>query len=117
MTKIDWKRKLSSRKFWVALVAFVTALLVAFNVDAGSVEQVAAIIMSFGSLIAYTSYFLVQFFCTFKLKKFTYIKLLITFTTNSFFFFPRAYALYIIRKADKRAVGFHCLPSTVLFLE
>jgi len=53
MNKIDWKRKLSSRKFWVALVAFVSALLIAFNVDTGSVEQITSIIMSFASLIAY----------------------------------------------------------------
>lgn len=53
MSKEDLIRKLTSRKFWVALVAFITALLVAFNVDAGSVEQVTAIVMSFGSLIAY----------------------------------------------------------------
>lgn len=51
--KIDWKRKLTSRKFWVALIGFITALLVAFNVDAGSIEQVTSIIMSFASLIAY----------------------------------------------------------------
>ncbi len=51
--KIDWIRKLTSRKFWVALVGFVTALLVAFNVDAGSIEQITSIIMSFASLIAY----------------------------------------------------------------
>ena len=51
--KIDWKRKLTSRKFWIALIGFITALLVAFNVDAGSVEQITSIIMSFGSLIAY----------------------------------------------------------------
>ena len=50
---IDWKRKLTSRKFWVALIAFISALLVAFNVDAGSVEQITSIIMSFASLIAY----------------------------------------------------------------
>lgn len=50
---IDWKRKLSSRKFWLALIGFVSALLVAFNVDAGSVEQITSIIMSFASLIAY----------------------------------------------------------------
>ena len=50
---IDWLRKLTSRKFWVALVGFVTALLVAFNVDAGSIEQITSIIMSFASLIAY----------------------------------------------------------------
>ena len=51
--KIDWKRKLTSRKFWVALVGFITALLVAFNVDSGSVDQITSIIMSFASLIAY----------------------------------------------------------------
>lgn len=51
--KVDWVRKLTSRKFWVAVVAFVTALLVAFNVDAGSIEQITSIIMSFASLIAY----------------------------------------------------------------
>lgn len=51
--KIDWIRKLTSRKFWIALVGFVTALLIAFKVDAGSIEQVTSIIMSFASLIAY----------------------------------------------------------------
>lgn len=51
--KIDWLRKLTSRKFWVALVGFITALLVAFNVDAGSIEQITSIVMSFASLIAY----------------------------------------------------------------
>lgn len=53
MNKIDWIRKLSSRKFWLALIGFVTALLIAFNVDAGSVEQITSIIMSGASLIAY----------------------------------------------------------------
>ena len=51
--KIDWIRKLTSRKFWTAVVGFITALLVAFKVDAGSIEQVASIVMSFASLIAY----------------------------------------------------------------
>lgn len=53
MSKTDLVKKITSRKFWVALVAFITALLVAFNVDAGSVEQIVSIVMSFGSLIAY----------------------------------------------------------------
>lgn len=53
MDRNEWIRKLSSRKFWVAVVAFVTALLVAFNVDAGSIERISSIIMSFGALIAY----------------------------------------------------------------
>ena len=56
MVKVDKKdliRKLTSRKFWVALVSFISAMLLAFNVDSGSIEQVASIVMSFGSLIAY----------------------------------------------------------------
>ena len=53
MNKEDIIRKLTSRKFWVALFGFITALLVAFNVDSGSVEKITSIIMSFGSLIAY----------------------------------------------------------------
>ena len=53
MDKKDLIRKLTSRKFWVALVGFIAALLLAFNVDAGSVEQITSIVMSFGSLIAY----------------------------------------------------------------
>ena len=51
--KIDWIKKLTSRKFWVALVGFITSLLIAFNVDAGSVEQITSIIMSGATLIAY----------------------------------------------------------------
>ena len=53
MKKEDIIRKLCSRKFWIALISFVTALLTAYKVDSGSAEQVASIIMSFGSLIAY----------------------------------------------------------------
>jgi len=53
MEKKDIIRKLTSRKFWLALTGFIVALLVAFKVDNGSIEQVSSIIMSFGSLIAY----------------------------------------------------------------
>ena len=51
--KIDWQRKLTSRKFWLAVIGFVTAILVAFNVDKLTVEQVAAIISAMGTLVAY----------------------------------------------------------------
>ena len=40
-------------KFWVALIGFISSLLVAFNVDSGSVEQITSIIMSGATLIAY----------------------------------------------------------------
>ena len=53
MQKIDWKRKLTSRKFWVAVVSFVTMLLIFFNVDKGTTEQVAALIMAGASVIGY----------------------------------------------------------------
>lgn len=51
--KIDWKRKLTSRKFWVAVIGFVTAVMVALNIDKMTVEQVAAIISAMGTLVAY----------------------------------------------------------------
>ena len=47
------KKKLSSRKLWVSIIGFATALLVACNVPEGSVSQVSAIISAFGSLVAY----------------------------------------------------------------
>lgn len=51
--RIDWKQKLSSRKFWVALIAFITPLLVLSKIDGGTIENVTTIIMSGGALIAY----------------------------------------------------------------
>ena len=53
MDKETFLRKLTSRKFWVALVAFVSALLTAFHVSEGSIVQVTSIIMAFGSLVIY----------------------------------------------------------------
>lgn len=50
---IDWKQKLSSRKFWVAVIGFVTSLLVAFGVNDLTIEQVTAVISSVSVLIAY----------------------------------------------------------------
>ena len=51
--KINWKQKLTSRKFWAAIVTFVTSVLVAFNVPDLTIEQVTAIIMGGASMIAY----------------------------------------------------------------
>ena len=51
--KIDWERKLSSRKFWTALCGFAAALLTAFHVPGGTAAQVTSIIMAGSSLIAY----------------------------------------------------------------
>lgn len=51
--KINWKRKLTSRKFWAAVTGFVSAILVACNVDDMTVEQVVTVISACGVLIAY----------------------------------------------------------------
>ena len=53
MSSIDWKTKLTSRKFWVAVVGFVVPLLVAFGVSDNRAAEVASIIMAGASMIAY----------------------------------------------------------------
>lgn len=50
---IDWKRKLTSRKFWAAVIGFITALLVAFKVPDITVEQVTAVVSAMAVLISY----------------------------------------------------------------
>lgn len=45
-TKIDWKRKLTSRKFWIAVCSFVTLILIACGKTEAEAKQVAAIIMA-----------------------------------------------------------------------
>ena len=50
---IDWKRKLTSRKFWVAVSDFVAMLLVAFKCDEGTAAQIAALILAGAAPIAY----------------------------------------------------------------
>ena len=51
--KINWKQKLTSRKFWAAVTGFVTAILVAFKVDELAIEQVVSVISASAVLIAY----------------------------------------------------------------
>ena len=51
--KIEWKRKLTSRKFWAAVVGFVTPIIIAFGGSSQAVSQSTAIIMSSAALIAY----------------------------------------------------------------
>lgn len=53
MSKIDWKRKLSSRKLWAAVAGFVSMLIVAFGVAEDSAERIAAIIMAGADVLGY----------------------------------------------------------------
>ena len=50
---INWKQKFTSRKFWMAVVAFVTPLLLAFGVAEDSVTQIVAIVMAGADVLAY----------------------------------------------------------------
>lgn len=49
----DWKRKLTSRKFWESIAAFVTMLLIYFGDTASDAEQIAALIMAGAIVIGY----------------------------------------------------------------
>ena len=44
---------MTSRKFWLAIVGFVTGLLVYFGKTAEQAEQIAGLIMSGATVIAY----------------------------------------------------------------
>lgn len=50
---MDWKRKLTSRKFWLSIAAFVTMLIVYFTGDAEKAERVSALIMAGATVIGY----------------------------------------------------------------
>lgn len=53
MNKIDWARKLTSRKFWASVVGFVTPIMIAAGSSESEITQVTAIIMGGATLIAY----------------------------------------------------------------
>ena len=53
MNKINWKQKLTSRKFWAAIIGFATAVMVVFGVSDLTIEQVVALIAAVSTLIAY----------------------------------------------------------------
>lgn len=46
-------KKFTSRKFWVLLIALISAVLAFLKFDAGSTEQITTIVMAFGAMISY----------------------------------------------------------------
>ena len=50
---IDWKRKLTSRKFWVALAGFVSGCVLAFGVSQDTASTISGIILQGASVIGY----------------------------------------------------------------
>ena len=53
MSREDVIRKLTSRKFWLAVAAFVTELIIAFKGDAELAETLSGMIMAGATVIAY----------------------------------------------------------------
>lgn len=51
--KIDWKRKLTSRKLWVAVAGFVSGIMIFCGASESDAAQVAALIMSGASVVGY----------------------------------------------------------------
>ena len=53
MKKIDWVRKLTSRKLWTAVASFVSMMIVATGGAENTATQVTALIMAGVSVVAY----------------------------------------------------------------
>nr|DAE46719.1 MAG TPA: holin [Caudoviricetes sp.] len=53
MNKIDWIRKLTSRKFWLSVASFVSMLIVALGGAEQVATQVTGLIMAGATVIGY----------------------------------------------------------------
>ena len=53
MNKIDWTRKLTSRKFWLSIASFVAMLLVALGQTEATATQITSLIMAGATVIGY----------------------------------------------------------------
>ena len=51
--KIDWKRKLTSRKLWMSIATFASMLLIYFKHSETEAAQVASLIMAGATVIGY----------------------------------------------------------------
>lgn len=52
--KVDWARKLTSRKWWLAVATFIVATMIMFKVDKTTAETVGAWVMYLGAVFGYT---------------------------------------------------------------
>ena len=51
--KIDWKRKLTSRKFWISIAGFVAGMIVIFGGSQDTADKISGSIMSGAAVIGY----------------------------------------------------------------
>lgn len=50
---IDWKRKLTSRKLWVAVAGFVAGLIVIFGGSQADADKISGAILSGAAVVGY----------------------------------------------------------------
>ena len=53
MTKEDWIRKLTSRKFWIAVAGLITGIVGFLKNPTTDANTITALIMALGSVVAY----------------------------------------------------------------
>ncbi len=53
MNKINWQRKLTSRKMWLSIASFVSMLIIAQGGGQSQATQISALIMAGASIIGY----------------------------------------------------------------
>ena len=51
--KIDWKRKLTSRKFWISIAGFVAGMIVIFGGSQDLADKISGSIVSAAAVVAY----------------------------------------------------------------
>ena len=51
--KIDWRRKLTSRKFWISIAGFVAGMIVIFGGSQDTADKISGSIMSGAAVVAY----------------------------------------------------------------
>lgn len=51
--KIDWAKKLTSRKLWIAIAAFVSGLILAFDGGEDKAQMVSGVILQGAAVLGY----------------------------------------------------------------
>lgn len=51
--KIDWAKKLTSRKLWIAIAAFVSGLILAFGGGEDKAQMVSGVILQGAAVLGY----------------------------------------------------------------
>lgn len=51
---MNWKQKLTSRKWWAAVTGVIVSVMVLMNVDSEQSERITALITAVSSAVAYT---------------------------------------------------------------